>query len=167
MNLPSGLFFELSFFIGIHGVHIERWQKEKKVATKAIKRIYELIKKENIVIAVGSSGCGKSTAIHFVALQLHRQDGYDIVPTRTPEDVRQYYDPDSKQVFVIDDIWGTSTIDIGLVNSWERLSNDIEIILKSTDVKILSSCRKYLYQELLESFTFVSASICDLSSDYC
>lgn len=118
-------------------------------------------------MAVGSSGCGNSTAIHFVALQLHRQNGYDIVPVYTPEEVRQYYDPEYKQVFVIDDIWGKSTKDICLVNSWERLSNDVEIILKSRAVKILSSCRKYLCKDLFKNLEFLSNSICDLSSDYC
>lgn len=126
-----------------------------------------MIKRHDIVTAVGSSGCGKSTAIHFVALQLHRQNGYDIVPASTPEEVRQYYDPECKQVFVIDDLWGKSTKDICLVNSWERLSNDIEIILKSRAVKILSSCRTNLCKDLFKNLTFLSNSTCDLSLDYC
>ncbi|CAG2230345.1 unnamed protein product [Mytilus edulis] len=79
----------------INGEIIEDWEKDKVAETRAIKRIAQLIDTQNTVVAVGSSGCGKSTSIHYVALQLYHHQGYDILPVYSPEEVRQYYDPDS------------------------------------------------------------------------
>ncbi|CAC5422317.1 unnamed protein product [Mytilus coruscus] len=102
----------------IHEDLIHEWGQDnnKVVKTRAISRIEELLKTKDIIVAVGSSGCGKSTAIHYCAIQLHKQEGYNIVPVHSPEDIIQYCEPKYKQVFVIDDVCGKATIDHGLVN---------------------------------------------------
>ncbi|CAC5384269.1 unnamed protein product [Mytilus coruscus] len=151
----------------INGEEIEEWKQVIVAETRAVKRIAVLIRTEGVVMAVGSSGCGKSTAIHHVALQLCNHDGYDIIPVYVPDEIRQYYNPECKQVFVIDDICGKSSIDICMVNRWERLSSYIKKILKHSEVKILSSCRNYIYRDrLFQGLTFFSNSTCDFTSNY-
>ncbi|XP_071135690.1 ankyrin-1-like [Mytilus edulis] len=151
----------------INGELIEDWEKGNVAETRAIKRIAELIETQNFVVAVGSSGCGKSTSIHYVALQLYHQQGFDIIPVYNPEEVRQYYNPDCKQVYVIDDICGKSTIDINLVNCWERQLTEIQKILKVQRVKLLSSCRTHIFKNrLFKKLSSLFAISCDLTSDY-
>jgi Cdc6-like AAA superfamily ATPase len=53
---------------------------------------------EDIVTVIGSPGCGKTTAIHHVALRLNKEQLYDVVPAVYPSDIRDYYDPERKQV---------------------------------------------------------------------
>jgi MoxR-like ATPase len=61
---------------------------------------------KGIVTVIGSPGCGKTTAIHHVALRLNKEQLYDVVPAVYPSDIRDYYDPERKQVFVFDDLCG-------------------------------------------------------------
>ncbi|XP_052080503.1 ankyrin-1-like isoform X2 [Mytilus californianus] len=153
----------------IHEDLIYEWGEDnnKVVKTRAIHHIEELLKSKNVIVAVGSSGCGKSTAIHHVALQLHKQEGYYIVPVHSPEDIIQYCEPKYKQVFVIDDVCGKSTIDIGLVNRWTTLATDIKQILEDHKIKILLSCRKHIYLDrLFEGVELLSKTACDFVSSY-
>ncbi|CAC5401627.1 unnamed protein product [Mytilus coruscus] len=153
----------------IHEDLIYEWGEDnnKVVKTRAIHRIEELLKSKHVIVAVGSSGCGKSTAIHHVALQLQKQEGYYIVPVHSPEDIIQYCEPKYKQVFVIDDVCGKSTIDIGLVNRWTTLTTDIKQITEDHKIKILLSCRRYIYLERsFEGVELLSQTACDLVSSY-
>ncbi|CAC5422313.1 unnamed protein product [Mytilus coruscus] len=98
---------------------------------------------------------------------LHKQDGYYIVPVHSPEEIIQYCEPKHKQVFVIDDVCGKSTIDIGLVNCWTTLSTDIKKIIKDHKIKILLSCRKHIYSDRsFEGAEILSQTACDLVSSY-
>lgn len=116
-------------------------------------------------MAVGSSGCGKSTSIHYVALALHQNQGYKVIHVYSPEEIRQYYNPECKQVIVFDDLCGKSTIDFNLVNNWSRLLSDITRILEDKNVKMLSSCRTHIYQDrTFKGMDFSSTIVCDLLS---
>ncbi|CAG2237663.1 unnamed protein product [Mytilus edulis] len=153
----------------IHEDLIYEWSyaDNKVVKTRAISRIEELLKSTDVIVAVGPSGCGKSTAIHHVALWLQNQQGYRIVPVHSPEDIIQYCEPKYIQVFVIDDVCGKSTIDIGLVNRWTTLTTHITQIIEDHKIKILLSCRKHIYLD--RSFAGVellSKTACDLVSSY-
>jgi Zn-dependent membrane protease YugP len=53
----------------------------------------------------------KTTAIHHVALRLSKEQLYDVVPAVSPSDIKDYYDPERKQVFVFDDMCGKSFFD--------------------------------------------------------
>lgn len=135
--------------------------------TRAIKRILELVLTENIVVAVGSSGCGKSIAIRYVALQLQNQNQYDIIPVYSPDEIRQYYNPLGKQVFVIDDMCGKPLLCMDLIRKWDILSNDLNKMFERSDVKILSSCRKHIYQDkIFQNHSFFLTSSCDFASEY-
>ncbi|CAG2207984.1 unnamed protein product [Mytilus edulis] len=87
------------------------WEKEEVVETKVIRRLNEMISTDNAAVAVGPSGCGKSTAIHYIALQLAQKQKFDIVIINEPKEMKQLYNPDRKQVFVIDDVLGIATFE--------------------------------------------------------
>ncbi|XP_052083039.1 ankyrin-1-like [Mytilus californianus] len=133
----------------VHNSLLEEWSRidEKVVQTKAFQRILELLHDEHVLTVIGPPGCGKSIAIHHAALQLRDKEDYVIVPVNFPGEIIQYYNPECKQVFVYDDICGKYAINLQMVDNWCVLSNAIQVILSSKYVKILSSCRNYIFKD--------------------
>lgn len=130
-----------------------------------------MITKDNVAVAVGPSGCGKSTAIHYIALQLSTTKEYEIIILNNPDDMRHFFNPDCKQVFVIDDVFGDATFDENKGKQWvdKIVLNDIKQILNSNRVKLLASCKTHIFQHrLVKSIEVLSKFSFDfLSKDYC
>jgi ABC-type phosphate transport system ATPase subunit len=61
---------------------IKEWEDLDAIVfeTRAMKCLIKMISEEDIVTVIGSPGCGKTTAIRHVALRLHKEQSYDIVP---------------------------------------------------------------------------------------
>jgi MoxR-like ATPase len=99
---------------------IKEWEDLDAIVfeTRAMKCLIEMIEEEDIVTVIGSPGCGKTTAIHHVALRLNKEQLYDVVPAVYPSDIRDYYDPERKQVFVFDDMCGKYSIHVQTMNDW-------------------------------------------------
>ncbi|VDI69069.1 Hypothetical predicted protein [Mytilus galloprovincialis] len=148
---------------------VGEWKKENVADTRAIRRLSEIMTTHNVAVAVGPSGCGKSTAIHYIALQLALKHEYAIIIVYNPEDIRQFYDPDCKQVFVIDDVFGIATFDENKAIKWLNMSNDIKRILDYNQAKLLASCRTHIFQHRIAKTVGVLADFsCDfISADYC
>ncbi|VDI15846.1 Hypothetical predicted protein [Mytilus galloprovincialis] len=153
----------------LNAERVQVWKEEERkvVKTRAFSRIEKLLQTNNIIVVVGSSGCGKSTAIHHAALHLHNLEDYEIVPVYTPGKIIRFCEPNSKQVFVIDDVCGQSTIVSELVDKWTRCSANIEKVVKDYNVKILLSCRTHIYRDrAFKKLTVLTKSSCDLESEY-
>jgi hypothetical protein len=65
----------------------------------------------------------------IVALRLNKEQLYDVVPAVYPSDIRDYYDPERKQVFVFDDICGKYSIHVQTMYDWKDLSDCIQKII--------------------------------------
>ncbi|CAC5389373.1 ANK [Mytilus coruscus] len=148
---------------------ITEWEKEIVAETRPIRRLAKMIAADNIAVAVGPSGCGKSTAIHYIALQLALLHDYDILIVFDVDEMRQFYNPDSKQVFVIDDVVGAITFNENKATKWLEMSNDINIILEGNQVKLLASSRTHIFQDrMVGSINILSKYSLDfVSSDHC
>jgi MoxR-like ATPase len=94
------------FILDVNCKTIKEWEDLDAIVfeTRAMKCLNKMIEEEGIVTVIGSPGCGKTTAIHHVALRLNKEQLYDVVPAVYPSDIRDYYDPERKQVFVFDDV---------------------------------------------------------------
>ena len=89
----------------------------------------------------GPSGVGKSTIVKLVALQLQRTDGYQILSVTCPKDI-VYFDPNIKQIYIIDDICGKFSVDQSMINSWENVNRRIlEYSKDNKDFRVLGTCR--------------------------
>ncbi|XP_071145816.1 uncharacterized protein [Mytilus edulis] len=160
-NIPKGATV-------VHNSLVEEWFRidEKVVSTKAFQGVLEILHDEQVLTVIGPPGCGKSTAIHHAALQLRDQEDYVIVPVNFPGEIIQYYNPECKQVFVYDDICGKYAINLQMLDNWCTLSNAIQVILSSSkNVKILSSCRNYIFKDrLFSKVRFLSEVHFDITS---
>lgn len=154
------------FFTDQHDEYIQEWKKDGEtfVVTRATQHVLESLKLRNCVVVTGNSGSGKSSIIHFVALQLKERDGFEIIPFVTgPSDVLNYANPKKNQVFVIDDICGNESIDIRIVNLWKDHNDRLERIIRTFDGNsddnksmtnrfyrtiLLFSCRNHIYKNV-------------------
>ncbi|CAC5382512.1 unnamed protein product [Mytilus coruscus] len=156
----------------IYQTEVAEWEQqiEKFVTTRAVSSILALIQKKNSVTVIGHSGKGKSAYIHFIAIHLRNNLEYQIVPCHSPSDITDYYNINTKQVFVIDDICGKYTLIQSKVNEWKDYESRLGPILRKTNghTKILASCRNQIFEDgqfkRLKHFTD-SDALCDLSSE--
>ncbi|CAC5396491.1 ANKRD17 [Mytilus coruscus] len=156
-----------------HEDEIRGWEKDDEtfVETRATKHVMTWISKCNIAVVTGSSGAGKSFLIHHVALELHRQKNYDIIPlsfVTAPSDIMKYYSKNKNQVFVIDDICGKGTMDVRLVNTWKDLTEKLNDMFKSdcTETKLLISCRLQVFNDSqFKGLTRFTANVFDIVSE--
>ncbi|XP_052081298.1 uncharacterized protein LOC127719309 [Mytilus californianus] len=156
-----------------HEDEIRGWEKDDEtfVETRATEHVLTWISKCNIAVVTGSSGAGKSFLIHHVALELHRQKNYDIIPlsfVTAPSDIMKYYSKNKNQVFVIDDICGKGTMDVQLVNTWKDLTEKLNDIIKSdcTVTKLLISCRLQMFNDSqFKGLTRFTANVFDIVSE--
>ena len=89
----------------------------------------------------GPSGIGKSTIVKLVALQLQRTNGYQILSVTCPKDI-VYFDPNIKQIYIIDDICGKFSVDQSMINLWENVNRQIlEYSKDNKDFRVLGTCR--------------------------
>ncbi|VDI60983.1 Hypothetical predicted protein, partial [Mytilus galloprovincialis] len=142
-----------------HNLEIKEWENDESTffETRGTRHIFSLIPSNNCIVVTGSSGCGKSSNIHHVALHLRDNFGYEIIPVLTgPTDIMLYNNVNSKQVFVVDDICGKESMNIQTFKNWRDNEEKIEKILKTVknevgenvaDSKLLVSCRLQIYKE--------------------
>ena len=101
------------------------------VITRAVTHVLAYLQLKNCIVVTGSSGTGKSSIIHHVALNLYKHEGYEIIPLITsPSEIINRRDLNKKQVFVIDDICGKETINIPTVHLWKDGLEKVERIFK-------------------------------------
>ncbi|XP_052064699.1 uncharacterized protein LOC127704622 [Mytilus californianus] len=166
---------------------IRDWERDDEtfVETRASEHVMSWLSKCNIAVLTGSSGTGKSFLIHHVALELHRQKNFDIIPlsfVTAPSDIIRYKSKIRNQVFVIDDICGKGTINVQFVNIWKDLKEKLKSVFQSYSVeteetisaKLLISCRLQVFNDsqfkCLSLFTenavnLVSESFCLLGDE--
>lgn len=169
-------------FVAQHNQYLEEWRKDDVtfVYTRAARNAISSIKTNNCLVVTGSSGTGKSFIVHHIALHLFKKDGYEIIPFVTgPSDIIQYYDPDKKQVFVVDDICGKESINSHIVGLWKFYSLQLEKIFphlgnfKAQNIcqgtKLVISCRLQIFKDkLFRNIQLFTRNACNLSlSDMC
>jgi len=93
-------------------------------------------------VITGPSGMGKSTIVKLVALQLQKTNDYHILPIMCPKDIVKYFDPNIKQIYIIDDICGKFSVDQSMINSWETVNHQILKYHKDNkEFRVLGTCR--------------------------
>ena len=89
------------------------------VVTKSTKHALNLLKDNNCVAVIGGPGAGKSSVLHHMALKL-QLDGYEVINAvhQGPFDIQLFNNQAQKQVYVFDDPFGQSVLDLESVQKW-------------------------------------------------
>ncbi|CAC5416923.1 unnamed protein product [Mytilus coruscus] len=124
----------------------------------------EHILTESTVTIVGNSGTGKSFLSRHVALAMMKQ-GYIIIPCDNPGDIRQWFKPGRKTLFVFDDVCGRYILNQQIYNDWKQRLDHITSLLKDKCCKIMVTCRLDVYKnDLFRRLSIFKTCIIDLSS---
>ncbi|XP_052079002.1 uncharacterized protein LOC127717259 isoform X32 [Mytilus californianus] len=149
---------------------LDEWQKnaDNFVETRAAKCVLKCIKENSCLTITASSGVGKTSILHHVALKM-KGEGFDILPVTNPNDIIQFYNPNQKTLFVIDDICGTYSINQSDLDSWESVMEQIKMLIENKFTKIIVACRLQVYQdEKFESLSIFRTCVCNMQSgDLC
>ncbi|CAC5423570.1 unnamed protein product [Mytilus coruscus] len=114
-------------FSDVFETYIAHWFQEdrKFTVTSGTRKIEGMLKQNNCVLVVGRSGNGKSATVRHLALKHFDEEGFDIVPIVLPTTILQYYNPERKQLFIVDDFCGKNVINAQIVDNWSLHIHDV------------------------------------------
>ncbi|CAC5377619.1 unnamed protein product [Mytilus coruscus] len=150
-----------------HNVLIDQWinDDETFVCTRAADEVLKRIKNDISVIVSGNSGVGKTATMRHVALLL-KKEGFRIIPTSIPEDLRNFSQKGVKTLFVIDDICGHFTLKEHQVDKWEEILAHIQPFLEQNPCKIIATCRLQVFKDAkFKALSLFDSSECNLNSE--
>ncbi|CAC5406480.1 unnamed protein product [Mytilus coruscus] len=127
---------------------IEDWEKNDKkfVSTRASDYVMECLNDNSCLTLTAPSGVGKSFIARHTALLL-KKEGYNIIPVDLPSDIKTYYQPGKKTVFIVDDICGNFTANQQQIDNWKQLLSVINTIIADKCCKIIVSCRLQVFKD--------------------
>lgn len=147
---------------------VSEWKKKDDVyfETHSFPAMFDQVKNQPYVTFVGTPGSGKSATAHHIALKLQNEEGYDIFPIKEVSKIEDYCDPESPQVFVIDDVVGVFGLNNGQLEMLERYKDRI-ISAEMSKTKIIMTCREVVFRNetLLKCFLTAKANIIQLQSE--
>lgn len=143
------------------------WKEDDVVFVEShnFQSMLDRVKEQPYVTFVGVPGSGKSATTRHIALILQKE-GYEVLPITDKNKIKDYCDPYSPQVFVIDDVLGVFGFDIAefhmLIKYQKSLSQPT--MPKS---KCLMTCRETIFRNetLLDTFLSKEEKIVKLHSD--
>lgn len=143
------------FFTDVIESTLRRWEKNDEVyfETKASKAAKDAVANSQSILISGRSGSRKTAAARHIALHLRAQN-YTIVPVESANDVINYRCKDTRQIFVIDDVFGKYYPDTVKVKQWEELNCKLESVFNDVEVKLVCTLR----QQITESGIFSSSN---------
>ncbi|CAC5387739.1 unnamed protein product [Mytilus coruscus] len=127
---------------------IENWKREDKkyVEIKAYDQVLHILNCNSCVTITGSPGVGKTATLRHTALFFAKK-GYNIFPVTVPEDIRNYYKPGKRTIFVIDDLFGKSSANKQYINAWQQFNTLLVEMIKDRNCKIIVACRLQVYRD--------------------
>ncbi|XP_076072691.1 uncharacterized protein LOC143044521 [Mytilus galloprovincialis] len=147
---------------------LDQWQKNDEyfVETKAAKHVLKCIQKNSCVTITASSGVGKTATLQHVALKM-AEEGYDVLLVTNPQNIIEFYNPNQKTLFVIDDFCGTYSINKSDLYNWEPVMKRIEELVHKSLIKIIVACRIQVYKDnKFEALHIFKTNVCNLLSEY-
>ncbi|VDI60771.1 Hypothetical predicted protein [Mytilus galloprovincialis] len=138
---------------------IDEWKiKDKEfICTRAYADVLAKITSNNCacVAVTGSSGSGKSAIVRHVSLLLYEENGFDIIIVSFPMELKNYYKPGRKTLFVLEDVCGKFTANKRQIDDWVAMTDVLKQVMADDHCKILLTCRLQVYKD--EKFSELAA----------
>ncbi len=118
----------------------------KIVITSSYYKAAEAMNEHGFVLIIGEAAAGKTTIASLLAMAAVDQWQQTTFKLDTPDLVTKHWNPtDPNQFFWIDDAFGVTQYESGLVNRWNHILIEIKAMLKQ-GVKIVMTSRDYIYK---------------------
>ncbi|XP_071145006.1 uncharacterized protein [Mytilus edulis] len=147
--------------------NISDWKKklEKFYVTAAANRLIKVVKDKQCTIITGVPGSGKSAIAYHVATYMQETEGYTVVPIWLPSELIKLANSNAKQLFVFDDVFGKYSLNEFNLNCWESETRRIKMLLNNKILKVIVTCRSYLFDNVKDSLSSQSFEQFNLQSD--
>lgn len=147
---------------------LANWIKKVKtnfIETSTLKKLYSNVAINESVTVIGSHGCGKTSALQYVASKLL---DYEVIICTSTTNMLEYHNRNRNQVFIFDDVFETTTA----ISVITELHQTHELVKKTTadhlQIKMLFSSDiihfKTIRSQILKSSIF-TANVFDMISD--
>ncbi|KAJ8297426.1 hypothetical protein KUTeg_023957 [Tegillarca granosa] len=142
------------------------WKAENKtfIPTRATEAVQISIEKKDLTLVSGPPGSGKSATVHHIALKIEKK-GFQVIYVPSVENIEEYWRPDEKQLFVLDDPFGVHDADEYEVKRWLKCHEDIKAYCQYSSMKILVSVRMHIIQDrkVKQVISLYQSNIVDIS----
>lgn len=117
----------------------------KVVLTESYRKAAKALNDHHFVLLVGEPASGKTTIASLLAMSSADQWGASVVKLATPKSVVDRWNPNERsQLFWIDDAFGVTQYESGLVSGWNHILNEVKTILRQGNRVVMTS-RDYIY----------------------
>jgi len=117
-----------------------------------------------VLLITGNSGDGKSTLAWYIMSTLSER-GSKVVNVTSPEAIEASYNPDDNVLFLVDDAFGTPTMNNQLVEAWIRLHDKLRSFKEGGDFGLILTSRTHVLKSCLvklESYNIFTDNYFDL-----
>ena len=117
----------------------------KVIITSAYRKAVEAINEHHFVLLVGEPAVGKTTIASLLAMSALDTKDASVLKLDTPEKLTEHWNPDEPtQFFWIDDAFGVTQYQNGLVYSWNHALPQVRAMLRNGAIVVMTS-RDYIY----------------------
>jgi len=117
----------------------------KVVITDAYRRAAAALNEHGFVLLIGEPAAGKTTIASMLSITAVDRWKALLMKLSTPEQVASHWNPDEpSQFFWIDDAFGVSQYEQGLVYGWNRVFSQVRAML-GQGAKVVMTSRDYIY----------------------
>lgn len=152
-----------------HNSRDGKWKDSliKFVPTRASTDIFKAIRDNPCVLITGPFGSGKTGIAYHAILNLEKE-GFKIIFAADPEEIVSRFNGHYRLLFLFDDVLGKySSNTLNITAKWKKNATAIKtVVAKTSMVKIIITCRTYIYQlnekffeHLFESISFIHKNI--------
>jgi signal recognition particle GTPase len=117
-----------------------REELAKVVLTESYQKAARALDTHHFVLLVGEPASGKTTIASLLAMSSADQWGASVAKLTTPKSVVDRWNPHEKsQLFWIDDAFGVTQYESGLVSGWNHVLNEVKTILRQGNRIVMTS----------------------------
>lgn len=117
----------------------------KVVLTESYRKAAKALDTHRFVLLVGEPASGKTTIASLLAMSSADEWGASVVKLSDPQSVVKSWNPhENSQLFWIDDAFGVTQYESGLVSGWNHILSDVNAILSKGNRVVMTS-RDYIY----------------------
>ena len=115
------------------------------VVTDSYKSAAQALANDGFVFLLGEPMCGKSTVAAVLSMGALDNWGCSTIKVRKADEFVSHFNPNEKQFFWVDDVFGSTQLDSNLVEEWNRSFPHLTACLKSGS-KVVFTSRTYIYR---------------------
>lgn len=118
----------------------------KVVVTGAYRKAADALTEHGFVLLIGEPAAGKTTIAAMLAMAALDQWNASPLKLDTPDKVIEHWNPDeSTQFFWLDDAFGVTQYEGGLVHGWNHILPQLQAMLRR-GARIVMTSRNYIYE---------------------